>query len=197
MFNELVFVEGNTDKDHPYLGSSPFLPASIAWPTDSSGSGLLHLASFPSTFINQHIPDIELDDRLVVSVFTPYSPSSDDYIEKAMNEGGKVLAYIPTNQPLEHHGNPIIPSRRITLLQNPNDDSDENGITKVAGITAWIQDEESHEDLNYILQINNSRLNKAVPSHKGILVGGMGYLLLKKRINGEDLQAGKWIIQAS
>ncbi|WP_158584705.1 hypothetical protein [Pectobacterium carotovorum] len=30
MFNELVFVEGNTDKDHPYLGGSPFLPASIA-----------------------------------------------------------------------------------------------------------------------------------------------------------------------
>ncbi|MBN3199312.1 RelA/SpoT domain-containing protein [Pectobacterium brasiliense] len=100
MFNELVFVEGNPDKGHPYLGGSPFLPASIAWPADSSGSDLLHLASFPSTFINQHIPGMELDDKLVVSVFTPYSLSSDGYIEKAMNEGGKVLAYIPTNQPL-------------------------------------------------------------------------------------------------
>ncbi|WP_207209669.1 hypothetical protein [Pectobacterium zantedeschiae] len=197
MFNELVFVGGNPDKVHPYLGGSPFLPASITWPTDSSGSDLLHLASFPSTFINQHIPDMELDDRLVISVFTPYSLSSDSYIEKAMDEGGKVLAYFPTNQPLGRYDSPIIPSQRITLLQNPNDDSDENGIAKIAGIPAWIQDEESHEDLIYILQINHSRLNKAAPSHKGILVGGMGYLLLKKGIKSEDLQAGKWIIQTS
>ncbi|RYC48441.1 hypothetical protein DEH81_01015 [Pectobacterium zantedeschiae] len=114
-----------------------------------------------------------------------------------MDEGGKVLAYFPTNQPLGRYDSPIIPSQRITLLQNPNDDSDENGIAKIAGIPAWIQDEESHEDLIYILQINHSRLNKAAPSHKGILVGGMGYLLLKKGIKSEDLQAGKWIIQTS
>ncbi|MFJ5485454.1 hypothetical protein [Pectobacterium actinidiae] len=76
-------------------------------------------------------------------------------------------------------------------------DSDENGIAKIAGIPAWIQEEETREGLRYILQINHSRLNKSAPSHKGIFVGGLGYLLLKQDISGEDLQAGKFIIQTS
>lgn len=197
MFNELIFVEGNPDKDHPYLGDSPFLPTSIAWPTDSHGAPLLHLACFPSTFIKQYCPDIQLSDELVISIFTPYSRSSDDYIEKAMNEGGKVLVYTPTNQPFEGYGDPIIPSRQISVLQNPSDDSDENGIAKIAGIPAWIQEEETREGLRYILQINHSRLNRAAPSHKGIFVGGLGYLLLKQKIIGEDLKAGEFLIQTS
>ncbi|MFJ2319276.1 MULTISPECIES: hypothetical protein [unclassified Pseudomonas] len=51
--------------------------------------------------------------------------------------------------------------------------------------------------MTYVLQINNSRLNKAALSHKSIFVGDMGYILLKSNIVGEDLLAGEFVIQTS
>ncbi|MGZ0785429.1 hypothetical protein ACXM5X_20975 [Pseudomonas saponiphila] len=77
------------------------------------------------------------------------------------------------------------------------EDSDEDGLAKIAGIPAWIQGQETRPGLNHVLQINNSRLTRAAQEHKGILVGGAGYLLLKQGIDDEDLMAGALIIQSS
>lgn len=140
---------------------------------------------------------VNLSEHLVVSVFTPYSKVSDAYIEKAIIEGGKVIAYTPSGESVDGYGEPIIPARKIRVFENQNEDSDENGIAKISGIPSWIQEDEAREDLKYILQINNSRLNKAVPSHKSIFVGGSGFLLLKSNINCEDLVAGKFVIQTA
>lgn len=197
MFNELVFSNGNPDKMYPFLGGNPYLPVSIAWPTDSTGAPLLHLASLPAAFINRYIPQVQISEEIMISLFTPYSVSSDSYINTAMNEGGKVLAYRPSNRQVDGYGKPIFPSLLITAIENTSEDSDENGVAKIAGIPAWIQDDESRDDLTYVLQINNSRLNKAAPSHKSIFVGGMGYLLLKRNIVDEDLLAGELVIQVS
>ncbi|WP_192558490.1 DUF1963 domain-containing protein [Pseudomonas allokribbensis] len=197
MFNELVFSNGNPDKMYPFLGGNPYLPESIAWPTDSTGAPLLHLASLSAAFINRYIPQVQISEEIMISLFTPYSVSSDSYINTAMNEGGKVLAYRPSNRQVDGYGKPIFPSLLITAIENTSEDSDENGVAKIAGIPAWIQDDESRDDLTYVLQINNSRLNKAAPSHKSIFVGGMGYLLLKRNIVDEDLLAGELVIQVS
>ncbi|NNA03334.1 DUF1963 domain-containing protein [Pseudomonas lundensis] len=196
MFNELVFLESAPNSNFPYLGGSPYLPKSIVWPVDSTGNPLLHLATFPAAFINKYAP-VNLGLHLVVSVFTPYSKKSNSYIEKAMTEGGKIIAYVPSGEPVDGYGDPILPVRWISVFKNPGEDSDENGIAKISGIPSWIQDEEVHGDLKYILQINNSRLNKAAPSHKSIFIGGGGFLLLKSNINCEDLMAGKLVIQTS
>lgn len=107
-----------------------------------------------------------------------------------MQEGGKVLAYRPAARQVDGYGQPITPARRIEVVENPGQDSDENGLAKIAGIPAWIQDQETRPGLNYVLQINNSRLNSAAQEHKGILVGGACYLLLKQGIDDEDLMAG-------
>lgn len=197
MFNELVFSNGNTDKMCPFFGGNPYLPESIAWPTDSTGAPLLHLASLPAAFINRYIPQVQISEEIVISIFTPYSVSSDSYINMAMNESGRVLAYRPSDRQVDGYGKPISPSLLITAIENTGEDSDENGVAKIAGIPAWIQDDESRDDLTYVLQINNSRLNKAAPSHKSIFVGGMGYLLLKSNIVNEDLLAGELVIQTS
>lgn len=196
MFNELIFLDETPDSISPYLGGSPYLPESIGWPVDSAGAPLLHLATFPAAFINKYVP-VNLSEHLVVSVFTPYSKASDAYIEKAIIEGGKVIAYTPSGEPVDGYGEPIIPARKISVFENPNEDSDENGIAKISGIPSWIQEDEARGDLKYILQINNSRLNKAVPSHKSIFVGGSGFLLLKSNINCEDIMAGKLVIQTA
>lgn len=197
MFNELIFVDGVIDKELPYVGGSPYLPESIDWPADSSGEPLLHLASLPALFIKKYSKILSLDDGLVVSIFTPYSLTSDSYIYKAMNEGGKVIVYKPGDEPRDGHGHPIACPRLIKVFENPEEDSDENTTAKIAGIPAWIQDEESRSDLIYILQINNSRLNKAAPTHKSIFVGGNGYLFLKESISSENLFAGEFLIQTS
>ncbi|WEK06947.1 MAG: DUF1963 domain-containing protein [Candidatus Pseudomonas colombiensis] len=149
------------DQGAAYLGGNPYLPESIPWPTDSTGAPLLHLASLPASVINRYLAGMQLNDELVVSLFTPYSSVSDSYIDQAMQEGGKVLAYRPAARQVDGYGQPITPARRIAVVENPGQD------------------------------------NRAAPGHKGILVGGTGYLLLKQGIDDEDLMAGALIIQSS
>lgn len=196
MFNELVFIDGTPSSSEPYLGGDPYLPTAIAWPKGSEGGPLLHLATFPAAFINKYT-NFNLDSQLVISIFTPYSKTSDAYIETIMTEGGKVIAYKPSVLKMGAYADPITPSKKITVFENPNEDSNENGIAKIGGIPAWIQDDENLKTLDYALQINSSRLNKAAPYHKGILVGGIGYLMLKKNIPCQDIDAGKFLIQTS
>lgn len=195
MFNELTFVESIQSNDIPFLGGIPYLPESMPWPCDSNGNPLLHLASLPAEFIATHLPYLEINHKLVISIFSPYS-CNDEYIEKAMNEGGKVIAYEPTKHPRNEHQNPITHSCQIIAHSNPGNDSDENGVAKIGGIPAWLQEEDS-SGLIYALQINNSRLNKATPTHKGIFVGGIGYLLLKSKIPNQDTSAGTLVIQTT
>lgn len=196
MFNEIIFVDETLSNTEPYLGGNPYLPTTIVWPTDSEGRPLLHLATFPAAFINKYVP-INLETQLVVSIFTPYSKTSDTYIETSMTEGGKVIAYRPAIKQVSGYKDSIISPKKIISIENSREDSDENGLAKIGGIPSWLQDDESSESLSYILQINNSRLNKAYPDHKSILIGGIGYLLLKKNILKEDLSAGKFLIQTS
>lgn len=197
MFYELTFVEGPVSPSVAYFGGDPYLPASIPWPTDSSGAPLMHLATFPASTLNRYIPALGLQEDLVVSIFSPYSTADDSYIDKAMNEGGVAVAYKPAHTARDGYGTPIAPHRLINVVNNAADDSEDNGTAKIAGIPAWLQDEEVRNGMIYVLQVNNSRLNKAAPTHKSILVGGTGYLLLRMGICGEDHAAGVFVIQTS
>ncbi|AVD85569.1 hypothetical protein C4Q28_18140 [Pseudomonas sp. SWI6] len=111
-----------------------------------------------------------------------------------MEEGGDVLIYSPGAQPIYGYGTDFLPPRLISVVKNQGEDSDENGIAKIGGTPCWLQDEEFTPGMSYVLQINSSRLNKAVPSHKGILVGGIGTLLLG-RLDGEV--QGRFIVQTT
>lgn len=124
----------------------------------------------------------------------PYS-ESDQYINAALNEGGKVIAYFPCKSHSSIY-KPTLDSSLISVIDNPENDTRDNGIAKIGGIPSWLQDEEN-TTLEFILQINNSRLNKSAPKHKGILVGGMGYLFLKREITNQDQEAGSFIIQTT
>jgi len=197
MFHEMIFAEGIPNANLPYLGGGAYMPSSIAWPRDSAGSAMMHLASFPASFLNHFRPSLALEKSLVVSVFCPYSLEDDEYITRALNGESRVFAYYPGATPINGAGEHIDQPKIITIVENPNPDSPENGVAKIGGFPAWIQDEVLNDNLAYVLQINNSRLNKAIPTHKSILVGGFGYLLLKPNIKGADYEAGKFIIQTS
>ncbi|MCX2683935.1 hypothetical protein OO306_00045 [Pseudomonas sp. DCB_AW] len=194
MFKELIFTKHPQTAELPFIGGEPYIPKATPWPTDKLGNPLLHLASLPASFITKQISGLTINSELLISIFTPYS-KSDQYIEIALNEGGKVLAY----PPCKIHSstfNPALESHLISIVENPEIDTSDNGIAKIGGIPSWLQDKEE-TNLKFILQINNSRLNKSAPNHKGILVGGIGYLLLKKEIIEQDQAAGSFVIQTT
>lgn len=194
MFKELIFTKHPQSSGLPFIGGEPYIPENTPWPTDKFGNPMLHLASLPATFITEHIKGITINPKLLISIFTPYS-ESDQYIDTALNEGGKVIAYIPCKG-YSSTFNPPLDSHLISVTDNPQSDGPDNGIAKIGGIPSWLQ-EKAETNLKFILQINNSRLNKSTPKHKGILVGGIGYLLLKNEITEQDQAAGSFIIQTT
>lgn len=194
MFKELIFIKQSQIAESPFIGGEPYLPQSTPWPTDKFGNPLLHLASLPANFIKEHIPGVTIHPELLISVFTPYS-ESDQYIDTALNDGGKVIAYFPSKTHSSTY-KPTLDSSLILVIDNPENDSPDNGIAKIGGTPSWLQDEEDTK-LEFILQINNSRLNKSAPKHRGILVGGIGYLFLKNYITDKDQEVGSFIIQTT
>ncbi|MDF9619096.1 hypothetical protein P5705_15725 [Pseudomonas entomophila] len=193
MFDELIFEGGGIDPSNPYLGGGAYLPGSICWPLDRQGNPKLHLACFPLSFIEKH-SDAKVAGSNLVSIFVPYSKSSDDYIDEVMEDGGEVLIYAPGDHVVSGGGEEISPAKLIMVVENAGEDSDENGVAKIGGVPCWLQDEEDTEGLSFALQINSSRLNKAAPSHKGILVGGLGILMIGER---EGRVEGRFIVQTT
>lgn len=193
MFNELIFEVGDIDPRKPYLGGGAYLPGSIRWPLDRQGNPKLHLACFPLSFIETH-SDAKVGGSNLVSIFVPYSKASDDYIDEVMEDGGEVLIYAPGDHVVSGGREEISPAKLIMVVENAGEDSDENGIAKIGGVPCWLQDEGAIEGLSYALQINSSRLNKVAPSHKGILVGGLGVLMVGER---DGRVEGRFIVQAT
>lgn len=193
MFNELIFEDGDVDSCKPYLGGGAYLPDTIGWPLDRQGNPKLHLACFPLSFIEKH-SDAKVVGSNLVSIFVPYSKSSDEYIDEVMEDGGEVIIYIPGDHVVSGGGEEISPAKLIVVVENAGEDSDENGVAKIGGVPCWLQDEEDTEGLSFALQINNSRLNKAAPSHKGILAGGLGVLMIGER---EGKVEGRFIVQTT
>ncbi len=196
MFKQLQFIPAEHDRNSAFFGGNPYIPPNIGWPKDSKGTPMLHLATFPANFFAEHAPHISIDNRLVISIFTPYDKVSFEYIESAMNEGGKVIAYQPSDTDRTEYEHPPLPRLSIKVTTNLEADSSQNGTSKINGLPCWIQDEELRA-LNYILQINELDLDNAAPTHKAILVGGLGYLLLKEYISMKDREAGSFAIQTS
>jgi hypothetical protein len=196
VFKQINFIPAEHDRNSAFFGGNPYIPPNIGWPKDSKGTPMLHLATFPASFFSEYAPHIFIDCGLVVSIFTPYDKISFEYIESAMNEGGKVIAYQPSDTDRNEYDSPPLPRLSIKVTENPDTDSSQNGTSKINGLPCWIQDEELG-GLNYVLQIDEIDLDNAVPTHKAILVGGLGYLLLKERIPMKDMEAGQFVIQTS
>lgn len=195
MYNELSFDEPGQSKDLAFLGGCPYLSLETPWPTDSKGKPLLHLASMPAAFFRRHAPQIDVAESFCISVFTPYDLLDDSYIDIAMSTGGRAIAHIPDERAPPPAAPPFEP-RLFRVTINPAEDSEENGIAKVLGIPAWLQEEQA-QGLQYTLQINSFRLNRAAPTHRGILVGGMGYLMLRKIIHHPTSDCGSFVIQTT
>lgn len=183
-------------KDGPFLGGSPRLPQNIAWPLDSQGYPLIHLISLPACFINNNSHNISVDNKLTISVFTPFDTDPLNHIQKAMNENGIAIAYSAADIERNEHPLPLKKSP-IGAEKTNEQDSSTNGISKVGGVPCWIQDDESN-GLIYFMQIDEYDLDALFPDHRGLFAGGMGYLLLTPDISENScLEAGLLKIQTS
>ena len=180
LYQELNFEHLGQARDRAFLGGDPYLPPDTPWPCDAHGKPMLHLASLPAPFVQTHAQKIEIRADLCVSIFTPYDALDDAYIETALLTGGRVIAYAPHEPGADSAMLSFEPRLITTAAARISDDAD-NGIAKIGGIPAWLQDD-CAEGREFVLQINGSRLNRAAPTHPGILAGGMGYLLLDRNI---------------
>lgn len=194
-YRELKFENPGQALDLAFLGGSPYLSVGSAWPCETSGKAMLHLASLPASFIQTHVPQVNIKANLCISIFTPYDVRDDAYIETALQAGGRVIAHLPSDHSVSSAKHAFTP-RLISTEAIPAPDSADNGIAKIGGIPAWLQ-EHSAEGEEFILQINSSRLNRAAPTHRGILVGGMGYLLLDRNIPSPSTDCGRFVIQTT
>lgn len=195
MYRELVFENYGQAPGSAFLGGAPYLSPDTPWPCDAKGKPMLHLASLPALFLQTHTPKIAIRAHLCVSIFTPYDVIDDAYIETALLAGGRVIAYAPHEPGADSTTLPFEPRLITTAAASIPDDAD-NGIAKIGGTPAWLQDD-CAEGREFILQINSSRLNRAAPTHRGILVGGMGYLLLERNIPAPSMDCGRFVIQTT
>lgn len=109
MYRPLSFTPTYDAATVPVLGGTAWLDARAPWPTSIHRHPLLHLASFPTTFIRNHVPGLDLAPGLIISVFTPYLTSGEQRFEEAMNHGGRVIAHWPGREPTPSPCAPIGP----------------------------------------------------------------------------------------
>lgn len=195
MYRPLTFTPADDVETAPVLGGTAWLEAQAPWPTSINGHALLHLASFPATFIRSQVPGLAIAPGLIISVFTPYVSSGEQRFEEAMNQGGRVIAHWPGHEPRDSPCAPIGPLR-ICAGTAMAEDQAPHGSSKIGGRPYWLQDDET-EDLAFVLQFDAFDLDTAAPTHRGILIGGMGYLLLGRNIPSPSMDCGRLVIQTT
>ncbi|EOW2137013.1 DUF1963 domain-containing protein [Stenotrophomonas sp. GD03908] len=195
MHRPLSFTYADDAMTAPVLGGTAWLDARTPWPTSIHGHALLHLASFPAAFIRNHVAGLDIAPGLSISVFTPYVASGEDRFEEAMNHGGRVIAHCPGHEPTVSPCAPIGP-RRICAGTAVAEREALHGTSQIGGQPCWLQDDES-EGQAFVLQFDEFDLDRAAPTHRGILVGGMGYLLLDRNIQTASTNCGRFVIQTT
>ncbi|MGV6484512.1 DUF1963 domain-containing protein [Stenotrophomonas lactitubi] len=195
MYRPLSFIPTCDASTVPVLGGTAWLDARAPWPTSIHGNALLHLASFPTTFIRNHVPGMDLAPGLIISVFTPHLSSGEHRFEEAMSHGGRVIAHWPEREPTPSPCAPIGPLHICAGTAVAEGEAPHGG-SKIGGRPYWLQDDDSEGQV-FVLQFDEFDLDKAAPTHRGILVGGMGYLLLDRNIPSPSTNCGRFVIQTT
>lgn len=195
MHRPLLFTPADDAMTAPVLGGTAWLDARTPWPTSLHGHALLHLASFPAAFIRSHVAGLYIAPGLSISVFTPYIPSGEQRFEEAMDQGGRVVVHWSGHEPRDSPCAPIGPLR-ICAGMVLSEGETPHGTSKIGGRPYWLQDDESG-DQAFVLQFDDFDLDKAAPTHQGILVGGMGYLLLDRNIQTASTNCRRFVIQTT
>ncbi|GMR26505.1 hypothetical protein STENOSP10_07240 [Stenotrophomonas sepilia] len=195
MHRPLLFTPADGAMTAPVLGGTAWLDAHTPWPTSIHGHALLHLASFSAAFIRSHVAGLYIAPGLSISVFTPYITPGEQRFEEAMSHGGRAIAHWPWHEPTVSPCVPIGP-RRICAGTAMDERGALQGTSQIGGRPCWQQDDES-EGQAFILQFDEFDLDRAAPTHRGILVGGMGYLLLDRNIPSPSMDCGRFVIQTT
>ncbi|MDV3514750.1 DUF1963 domain-containing protein [Stenotrophomonas sp. C1657] len=195
MHRPLSFIPADDATTVTVLGGSPWLDARTLWPTSIHGHAPLQLASFPGAFIRSHVAGLDTAPGPIISVFTPYVASGQQRFEEVMNQGGRVIAHWPGHERTASPCPPIGPLR-ICAGAPMAEGQAAHESSKLGGRPYWLQDEES-EDLTFVLQFDAFDLDSSAPTHRGILIGGMGYLLLDRNIRSPSMDCGRFVIQTT
>jgi hypothetical protein len=171
----------------PKIGGGVYMPNSMAWPIDKSGSPLLHLLTLPSDLVNRFV-SVGLPSNHCISVFIPYKPGEVEHlIDLARKDGtARIFLYESTIKLRQECKTPLLPAKVMEIYETDDDEegefSDEID-NKIGGHGIWLQNRIEIPNKTFLLQLLGATMNQNWPSHQGILMGGVGYLFVSTQFD--------------
>ncbi|WP_081687019.1 DUF1963 domain-containing protein [Chitinilyticum litopenaei] len=192
MINYLDFKIECPPEFLPRIGGQSCIPQEIDWPKSKDGNPMLHFMAIPTEIVNEHL-GFELPEKHCISLFIPYQPDSIQHvIDLARNNNVASIFMHPISKELRQECSfPLNPAHAIRIdcdhdAEEEDEFSDEID-SKIGGTPVWLQDRISIDHHHFLLQFVGSVFDKYWPSHKGLFMGGIGYVF----INTEHLSPGK------
>ena len=205
MINYLDFIGACAPDFLPRLGGGASLHITANWPKDASGQPMLHLISLPGELVSK-LTGIQVHHAACISVFIPYQQDSiEESISLARQAGtAQVLLYQPGTVARQEFNLPMEPARALTIdsdedVEEEDEFSDEIE-NKIGGTPTWLQDRIDSGDMVFCLQLVGPTLVARWPAHRGLFLGGVGYLFLNKTMpeaSFEPIVCGDFRVQYS
>jgi len=202
MVNFLAFDAECEQTFLPRMGGGTCLPKEVEWPRDKEGEPMLHLLTLPSNIVNI-FSDCNLPTDHCISVFIPYRHDSIDYaIDLARKPGAAfVIAHKTSMEIRQECKYPLLPPHEIKIdcdkeAEDEDEFSDEID-SKIGGGPVWLQDRLEISDKKFLLQLVGAMIGNCWPSHKGMFLGGIGYLFIDGNFDYSKSRFGEFRVQFS
>lgn len=191
MLKKIIFTSDPASPNEAHCGGGCSLPNTIAWPKNKNGENLLHILTIPTGWV------IEKSEGWI-SIFTPFN-LKDTYLHwEELTPDGKnqstILFHDNDGDYRNEYTQEISPSRKILLHKINDSDSDKNFASKIYGIPAWLQDEDSVSGHQCHLALNGEDIDIGFQEEPGIFSDGMVYIFLKNNFQLQERPSSQGMI---
>ncbi|MNV47457.1 hypothetical protein D3C71_1393270 [compost metagenome] len=181
MYKQVVVTRDAPTPHDAYVGGGAFLPDDVQWPGLADGLPLVHLAAFPADWF--YPEGVALD--FWISVFIPVDMERFSHLDQLrLHDGSSAAAVIAYRRSSRQHCNTpmdLLEAGRLERVDCHDEDDEDNLDSKVDGVDAWLQAPLAWPGGRRRLAIYGADIDAAMPSRRGMLFDGMGYLFLSDR----------------
>lgn len=184
---KLVFKETIEPNIGGYCGAKCKLDMDIDWPVNNRGEKLLHLASFPLSWI-----DCSYKQSIFISIFTPFDKGDEYKHWETLTDGieneSKILINKNNGMLRDEFGGLDSNQRSLELIDMDGDDDEKNYTSKISNKIAWLQDKEAVEGYECKFMLDGNDFDKPFKNF-GLFSDGYVYAFLCSEI--DSIPAGK------